>query len=54
MVSTGTQCSGLTDNIPLRVAVGLTPVPPQHAVETVEDNDEEIDIECSDEDMTLI
>lgn len=40
MVSTGTQCSSLTDNIPLRVAAGLTPVLQQHAVETEEDNDE--------------
>lgn len=48
MVSTSTQCSTLTDNIPLRVASGLTPVLQQHAVENVEDNDDDSDIEGGD------
>lgn len=48
MVSTSTQCSSLTDNIPLRVAAGLTPVLQQHAVENVEDNDDDSDIEGGD------
>uniref|UniRef100_A0A8W8MGE8 THAP-type domain-containing protein n=1 Tax=Magallana gigas TaxID=29159 RepID=A0A8W8MGE8_MAGGI len=48
MVSTSTQCSSLTDNIPLREAAGLTPVLQQHAVENVEDNDDDSDIEGGD------
>lgn len=30
-VSIGTQCSSLTDNVPLRVAAGLVPLPQQPA-----------------------
>lgn len=49
-MSTGTQCSSLTDNIPFREAVGLTPVLQQQcAVETAVDNDKESYIEGCDE-----
>lgn len=49
-VSTGTQCSSLTDNIPFTEAVGWTPVLQQQcAVETAVDNDKESYIEGSDE-----
>lgn len=49
-MSTGTQCSCQTDNIPFREAVGLTLVLQQQcAVETAVDNDKESYIEGSDE-----